>query len=225
MAEVVAVVPENDGITAAGATTVYATLVTIDEETTPVVATSPVTTTTTSSSTSTSLLLLPPPPEYYEVVHQAEETYDARYDRRRRLDHDPNRRRCLLHGCICTYVAIDCNCDTIGCRRTSDCCCIRYNVCCALCQTPYPCGISIGNDWNDPQGVLMIECICCECGLVSPTTTRTLCTTTDHAVVSNPSDRFPFIPTMSPTPYWRTTGSPVVPRVTVVSHHHHRVPF
>ena len=87
------------------------------------------------------------------------------------------RYRCLVHGCICTYVALDFNFRTIGCSQTMDCLCFRYNACCAFQHPHYGLGLTIINPMEHPYSneLLKIACLCCECGIIR---LSTLCNST-----------------------------------------------
>ena len=177
---------------AAGTPTVFATLVTFDED--------PTTTASTLVQQGTT-------PTDHDINHAEgwmmnsdESSYEQRQDQ---LD---ARKRCLLHGCICAYVALDFNCHTIGCSRTSDCLCIRHNSCCALYHPHYGLGISIRNsetcyditnDAESSSSLLNAACICCECGLIKP---NTLCTSTDQCLCLQAVGSIPFHPHYVPRP-------------------------
>lgn len=180
-------VPEHD-IDNVTATTVFATLVTIDEDT-PVDANANANANIIDMAGSSDTVIHSPPPQV-EVV-QNSETYEEMYDR---LD---ARSRCLLHGCICTYVALDFNCHTVGCSHTNDCLCFRHNTCCAYDHKRYPLGVSVAKECHDPNGLLNFGCICCECGLILPTT---LCASTHQFFCIQSVGSVPFHPNYVPHP-------------------------
>lgn len=117
---------------------------------------------------------------------------------------DAQRYRCLLHGCICAYVALDFNFRTIGCSRTMDCLCLRHNACCAIHHPHYGLGLTIANPMEHPYSneLLKMACLCCECSLIRPTT---LCTSTHQFLCLQSVASLPFHDDFVPRPilaYW-----------------------
>ena len=181
------VVVDGEALLFEATPTVVATLVTIDE-----------TINTPTTSTTTPSVPNPAPSTYHMndtvmLMNRSDDDDD---------DDDPTTRsqqrgRCLLHGFICLYVALDFRCHTLGCSRTSDCLCCRHNFCCAIHHKHYGLGVSMANDIYDPNGLLTCSAICCECGIIRPTS---LCTSTEQVFCIQSVGSIPFHPHYVPRP-------------------------
>jgi hypothetical protein len=74
---------------------------------------------------------------------------------------------CMESGFICCYNACDYE-DFVCCAAgTCDCICIRQACCCAIGYDSLGCGLVTNEDRNE---CCKIGCLCCECGLIEPST-------------------------------------------------------
>jgi hypothetical protein len=111
---------------------------------------------------------------YYETdVTETETMDDTNIDSTCTADN-----RCIIHGWICCYSVVDCNCDIIGVSHSHDCLCIRFNYCFAYNHKPYGCDFvgtlcdgttSYNNENDNNDAICSVQLYCIELGIIVPT--------------------------------------------------------
>lgn len=93
---------------------------------------------------------------------------------------------CMMHACICHYVACDFEDFVLLHVGSGDCLCLRSSVCCAIGASHKGCGMTTDASKGE---CCKIGCFCCDYGLVQP---QVLCSSARQTLCLQCVASFPF---------------------------------